>query len=169
MQLTFTRQGSRTLLTCSRADGSTDQSDLGPSLPYHDLAHFVAESDLGLTDGFFGSVAAGRTMDELSDATLIPTLPPGSMQAEIASRGVGSLATGACRPEQLAELVNSELEHLGLPLLTGLDTARAERLLTGFRDLVARFEAVAEGDSLKLVFADPSRAQSHPSGLFRPN
>ena len=154
MHVTFTRRGSRTTLICSRADGSVDRSDLGPSLPYHDLAHFVAESELELADGFFGSVAAGRTIAELSDATVIPTLPPGSMQAEVAARAVGSLATGACRPEQLAGLVNSELEHLGLPPLTALDPQCAERLLAGFRDLVARFEAVADGDSLDLTFGD---------------
>lgn len=37
----------------------------GPELP-HDLAHFVVERALGLTDGFWGSVAAGAVFTSMS-------------------------------------------------------------------------------------------------------
>ncbi len=154
MQVTFVKRGQRTTLICRREDGTAERADLGPSLPYHDLGHFVAESSLGLTQGFFGAVASGRTIAELSDPEVIPTLGPASMQAEVAARGVGSLATGACRPDQFDELVNSELGHLGLPLLPDLSADRANALLVQFRELVARFEGTSEGESLTLSFGE---------------
>lgn len=40
---TFTKKNDQSQLTCQRADGSIDMANLGPSLPHHDLAHYVAE------------------------------------------------------------------------------------------------------------------------------
>lgn len=152
MQVTFTRRRGKTTLTCRRANGSIERANLGPSLPYHDLAHFVAESELGLAEGFFAGIESGRSVAELSDAAIIPTLGPGAMQAEVAARGVASLATGACQPEQLEELINSELRHLGVPGLAGLSADKARDLLHRFRTLSADFDATEEGDSLSLTF-----------------
>ena len=152
MQVTFARRDNRTTLTCLRPDGSIERADLGPSLPYHDLAHFVAESELGLEQVFFAGLASGRSVAELSDAEVIPTLGPGAMQAKVAARGVASLATGACHTEQFEELVNSELRHLHVPELPGLSDKAAADLLHQFQALVTEFDAVADGDSLSLNF-----------------
>src|SRR5262249_56302162 len=62
MQLTFTRHDERRYATVVvRDDGVTlfvPSFDQPTWLP-HDLAHYVVERALGLTHGFWGSVAAG--------------------------------------------------------------------------------------------------------------
>jgi hypothetical protein len=62
MKITFTRTGERTYTTvAARDDGVTLHvpSHDRPALLPHDLAHFIVEQELGLKQGFWGSVAAG--------------------------------------------------------------------------------------------------------------
>ncbi|RFS82184.1 hypothetical protein D0T12_28515 [Actinomadura spongiicola] len=62
MDVTFQRLGgNRYFANAARADGVTVQVpgyDRTSAIP-HDLAHFVAEREFGVTRGFWGSVAAG--------------------------------------------------------------------------------------------------------------
>ena len=83
-------------LVCVRDDGSTTQAETGPGLPAHDLAHFVAERALGLGRGFFGNIAAGRTLAELGDAAVIRTLDAEAWVAESLARALGATVTGGC-------------------------------------------------------------------------
>jgi hypothetical protein len=48
-----------------RVEGSILGSGVGDELP-HDLVTFVVERELGLTDGFFGTVAAGGTFRSMA-------------------------------------------------------------------------------------------------------
>ncbi len=163
MHITFTKKNDRSQLTCQRADGSIDMANLGPSLPYHDLAHYVAELALGIEKGFFGNVAEGYSIAELSDKDVIRSLGPESWKAEVVARAVGSLATGACTVEQLSELVNSELQHLGIDTIPGLDEAMAASMLREFQSLIGLYSMLADGQSLSLEFSISER----PSVTFR--
>lgn len=62
MEITFTRTGEREYATTARReDGVLVQipsHDRPATLP-HDLAHLLVEQELGITQGFWGSVAAG--------------------------------------------------------------------------------------------------------------
>ena len=62
MKVTFTKERGRYGVLVERERASTLFGH-GPgndeSLP-HDLLHFVAEAELGLDDGIFGALAAGR-------------------------------------------------------------------------------------------------------------
>lgn len=50
-----------------RADGSTESVELETrSMLAHDLAHYAVERVLGLTRGFYGSLASGASLAELS-------------------------------------------------------------------------------------------------------
>jgi hypothetical protein len=47
-----------------RDDGSGERAEVDSrSFLRHDLAHFAVESELGLTGGYWGSVAAGAPLD----------------------------------------------------------------------------------------------------------
>lgn len=60
----------RHALEIVRQDGSRDRVELETrSLWLHDLVHFAVEAEAGLQDGFWGSLAAGRTMAEMNDRT----------------------------------------------------------------------------------------------------
>jgi hypothetical protein len=134
-------------LICVRDDGSTTQSETGPGLPAHDLAHFVAERALGLRRGFFGNLAAGRTIAELGDPAVIRTLDGEAWVAETLARALGATATGGCRVDELPELVRAELGAGALPALTS-DQARA--MADELAALLAAWRALPEGEALTL-------------------
>jgi len=67
MQITITKGETDDRVEVLRGDGScvaTTFPHKGP-LP-HDLVHFVVESELGISDGFWGMVAAGRHPEEIA-------------------------------------------------------------------------------------------------------
>ncbi|MFI0479197.1 hypothetical protein [Actinomadura sp. 9N215] len=72
MDVTFHRlAGNLYITTAVRADGVTVTSpgyDRTSAIP-HDLAHFVAEREFGMTRGFWGSVAAGALFTNMAVAS----------------------------------------------------------------------------------------------------
>ncbi|HYM34860.1 MAG TPA: hypothetical protein VET48_05645, partial [Steroidobacteraceae bacterium] len=96
MKIAITKKQNRNRLICTRDDGTYLMSDLGPKLPYHDLAHYVVESALRLRQGFYGKIASGYTMAQLGDKEVIKRLPTEDWQAEVLARALGSLHTGVC-------------------------------------------------------------------------
>jgi hypothetical protein len=152
MRISITKRGHRHEMRCVRQDGSAEVTDLGPKLPYHDIAHFLVERQWRLGEGFFGNIARGLTFAQLSDPTAIRNLGPQSLQAEILARALQSLCSGACTAEQFAELVNSELAHWRLPAIQAT-LATVEVLATEYRDLVDQYQALRAGESLTLEFA----------------
>jgi len=134
-------------LICTRADGSTTQAETGPGLPAHDLAHLVAERALGLGAGFFGNVAAGRTIAELGDPAVIRTLGAEAWTAERLARALGATATGGCGADELPALVRAELGEAALPALT---VDLAQQMVADFAAQLAAWRALADGDALVL-------------------
>jgi hypothetical protein len=153
MVIRITKKGSRNIMVCIRPDGSSVAADLGPSLPYHDLAHFVVERAFGLEDGFFGNVARGYTPAQLSDKAVILSLGSSPYRAEILARALGSMKTGACAPEQFEELVNAELSRLSLSLCIAANTRDA--MMVEFNELVDKYDGLLDGDSMTLMFDVP--------------
>jgi hypothetical protein len=148
----FTKKHARTVLSCRRPDGSTTSADLGPLLPYHDLAHYVVESTLELQRGFFGNVSAGFAIASLGDKQTIRTLGSDSLIAEVLARALTSLQTGACNKEEFAELVNAELAQFKIAAVAGLSPETVEQMSNELRRLTSQFEALAPGDSMVLEF-----------------
>jgi hypothetical protein len=151
MKIAITRKGGRYRLSCFRADGSSTSADAGPGLPHHDLCHFVVERRFGLARGFFGNIAAGRTIAELGEKDVILSLPPESLRAEILARALGSLATGACRADQFEELVNTELAQWKIGEMA-IAPGEAEKLLGELEGLLGRLGMLEDGESLTLEF-----------------
>jgi hypothetical protein len=152
MQLRFVRLERRSRLTCVRSDGSVSSAELGPGLPYHDLAHFVIERAYGLRRGFFGHVASGYSLQDLSKKEVILSLDSQSTVAEILARALGSLATGACTLEQFPALVQEELTRMNLTPPGELTTQQARRMLKEYRGLLDRYDALPPGEALELSF-----------------
>lgn len=128
-------------------------ADLGPNLPYHDLAHYVVERHLRLPDGFFGHIARGYSPAQLSDKQVILSLGTAPYRAEILARALGSLATGACLPEQFEELVNAELKGLSLATMR-ISPQTLGAMIAEFNALVQRYARLPDGASLSLEFED---------------
>lgn len=66
MQIKILNKGNRNKLICERKDGTVEIADLGPNLPFHDIAHFIVERKLKLKKGFYGNIFYGysRVLDK---------------------------------------------------------------------------------------------------------
>jgi hypothetical protein len=151
MRVSITKKGGRNQLACARPDGTFVVADLGPGLPYHDLAHFVVERKFRLKDGFFSNIAGGYSPAQLSDKEIIRSLGVEPYRAEILARALGSLATGGCTPEQFEELVNMELSRLPLSTMSISSEVR-EAMAVEFKVLRDRYAHLQNGESLELEF-----------------
>lgn len=147
MRVRIHKGDGRHRLVCVRDDGSSTQAETGPGLPAHDLAHWVAERALGLSRGFYGNIAAGRTIAELGDPEVIRMLPSEAWTAETLARALGALATGGCRVDELPALVRAEL---GADALPALDATVARAMADDFAALLASWRALPDGASLTL-------------------
>ena len=152
MIIRISKKANRNQLTCMRTDGSFTQSMAGPSLPHHDIAHFVAEKKLGIRNGFYGMIAQGRSIQELSDPQVIRTLRTEAWLAEIAARALQSLSAGACTTEQFPELVKTEAENYAGMILPELNEQLAALLLEEFRTLLEKWGELRDGETLQLKF-----------------
>lgn len=152
MDIAITKRGHRAQLRCLRADGTQERADLGPQVPHHDLAHFVAERRWALRGGFFGNIARGCSVAQLSDPEFIVTRGPQALQAEVLARGLQSVASGACAPSDFAALVNTELAHWRTPLIEA-PVAMVEEASGELAQLAGRYQALGDGESLMLQFA----------------
>jgi hypothetical protein len=146
MRIRFTRTHGGNRLTCTRRDGSFTQGDVGPSLPAHDLAHYVVEQELRLDQGFFGLIAEGRTITELGDRTVIRTLPREALVAEVVTRTLQGLHNGAVAQSDFITAVEAELGQRP----KGLDEAAIDRMHAAYITFLNAWESVAEGASLEL-------------------
>lgn len=152
MIIRFTKKDTRNLMTCMREDGSHCSSNLGPNLPFHDIAHVVTERTLGLKKGFYGNIAQGFSVEQLSDTALIKTLGAESWMAEIVTRALQSLSSGACTHEQFIPMVQAELDHLSIGLKHGLDEDLIAKMEAEYRMLVSEWNALPNGGKMELSF-----------------
>jgi hypothetical protein len=150
MRIQFRKGASRHELRCYRADGTSTSAPTGPGLPHHDLCHYVAERALGLRGGFWGAIAGGRALSELSDREVIPTLGRETMVAEVLARALGAVKSGACPPDEMAALAGSELGEDGREIASRLSAATVEVMSAELGDLLARWQALSVGESLLL-------------------
>jgi hypothetical protein len=82
------RPDASAMLTLVRADGSSTSGAIGPPGgygPVHDLAHYVVERTLGLTQGFLGLVASGWEIRDFEVKGAAKTLPAEAILAEVAA------------------------------------------------------------------------------------
>lgn len=133
-------------LICTRDDGSHTQEAIGPNLPYHDIAHFVVERELGMRHGFFGAIADGRGIAELTQPDTIRTLPAQAWEAEVVTRALQGLSNGAVERDAFINVVQAELGSVP----QGLDEAAVMRMLAAYASLLKEWEAVEEGAALAL-------------------
>lgn len=76
-------------LAVSRPGGAHEAAELETrSFLLHDLVHYAVEAEAGITDGFWGLLAEGHTLSELSNRTMTVPL---SMGLALAERLVGPM------------------------------------------------------------------------------
>lgn len=154
MLISITKNNGRNILLCTRANGSITRANLGPDFPYHDIAHYVVEQQMGFTKAFYALITQGYSIEELSTTDMIRSLEREAMVSEVLTRALQSLSSGACRQDQYIDLVTAELKE-ETPHISGGDV---EEMYTAFMKLFTKWNTLQEGESLTMHFTITSTA-----------
>jgi hypothetical protein len=153
------RPDAKALLVLVRADGTFTSGAVGPASGYgpaHDLAHYVVESTLGLSQGFLGLVASGWEITDFEVKGTAKRLPVEALLAEAAA---GELS----RQEMMQQYSTAEefvwalglvMEQMGHPASSVLpiDEATFARMKERLVALRNEWWTVEPGRTMELVF-----------------
>ncbi|MGK0219554.1 MAG: hypothetical protein ACI9HE_003057 [Planctomycetota bacterium] len=157
MLISFSKgRGKPDTLSCLRADGSRTWKQLHPGLVYHDLLHYVVESELGLRESFFGLLAQGHSiMDyelpaaersfEVTAQALITEQLVALLQLEIAGQG---------QDADPIKTLRASCHASGIELPLEITPKRVDALRAAGRELTGRWKALEPKQVLELPFPD---------------
>jgi len=142
----------RHALEIIRKDGSRDRVELETkSLWLHDFLHFAIESEAGLQDGFWGSLAAGKTMAQMNDFS--PDTPKAySGNMATIEQTVGML-TGAAKgrtAQEMYEGYRTMREAQGEMPVEWITAAFIERVQERIRQLVGHWNGTPFGETMRI-------------------
>lgn len=159
MIVRFTRlTNERHALEIVRRDGSSERVELETkSLWLHDLTHFAVEAEAGVQDGFWGALAAGKTLVELNDRT------GEGVGAYSGSLGVIEMLVGAISGalsgvplESVSENIKGYFESIGREgaFLSWLTSAYVVRVHERMRKLVGHWNGTPFGSTMELEWKE---------------
>jgi hypothetical protein len=115
----------------------------------HDFLHFAVESAAGIAHGFWGSLAAGRSLAELNDRTapMSPAMAP-------VERLVGALSSvmGDTPAHELAARIVEYEQQLGGEPPAWLTPAFIDDVRERMRRLLGQWRATRFGDAMELTW-----------------
>jgi hypothetical protein len=145
------------MLVCVRADGSTtwqsyeNQSNF---FPYHDLTHYVVETELGFRHGFYGMILSGRTVQETGANVPNEGQVSETLVGILSTSGFGSTMTF----EDVKTSVDQRLAGIGLPSIE-LSESQLRVIRERCEEIFFQWHELAEGESLCLAFPNQSECQ----------
>ncbi|MFN2563706.1 MAG: hypothetical protein ABR499_01675 [Gemmatimonadaceae bacterium] len=159
------RPDARAMLVLVRENGSSTSGPIGPTGgygPVHDLAHYVVERTLGLSEGFLGLVASGWEIGDFEVKGAAKRLPDEAVFAESAA---GELSRQAMMwqwssAEDYVWAVETYMRQArpdyAVPVITNetFEGMRVELL-----ELRRRWNDLAPGETPELPFSAAQRAK----------
>jgi len=151
-------------LACVRDDGTSTWRRIQRGLAFHDLAHYAVETELGVTDGFYGLVADGWSFEAFADAEERARIPPGAIWVELlVNTFLTEAMSGALHD---ADAFHASVAQSAAQLGGSIPRRLGDEEIAGIRgtivSLVARWRALAPSETLELRF-DAPRATQPPS------
>lgn len=153
------RKGKPSILNCIREDGSVTWAQIHPNFEAHDLAHYAVETVLGLDKAFYGLLSDGFNIEDFElprnkrpEALVPANLPPESLQTE---HLVNLLLTDLQSSEKHMDVITTLKDILtreGLPYPDGLNADTLTEIQKSLNDLLVKWDALAEGETLELTF-----------------
>jgi len=145
------------VLSCARPDGSTTWAKLSDYFPTHDITHFVVESTLGISDGFYGLILDGWDVSDFAVKGAAERLPDDANLVEaLVGRLQRDLMPGSnFNADSYNEEVEAVLEGIGNPLRRTVNPEELSVMRAVLRGLLAEWNALAPGQSLELRFVRP--------------
>lgn len=146
-------------LVVERADGTRLERELETrSVLLHDLVHFAVESEAGLRDGFWGSLASGVDLDDLL-AESESSARPGLRLAESLVGPMQSVWHGRLDPEEYVARVAQRSSVV--------DREFVDRVLEHLRRLWGKWRGTPFHETLKLEWPHASRDREFRGPLQR--
>lgn len=171
MQITITKGTAGDLIEAMRSDGTSVRTHFPKKGPLpHDAVHYVVESELGIAEGFWGMVAAGRHPEEIQDVakaaghasvsrarTPDPAIIPIVQAERIVECFEADLWGGGSDSDTFRALVEAGCEQSLVPVLSIDDQtiARVRRRLAELRD---RWATLPVGGNCSLEWLEEQAA-----------
>ncbi|MEZ5956383.1 MAG: hypothetical protein R3C27_04135 [Hyphomonadaceae bacterium] len=125
-----------------RDDGSREARELETrSLLSHDLVHFALESEGGLKDGFYGSLARGAPLDTEAATDIEQVVGP-----------LQNLLKGDFDPAAFVDRFRAVRESTGQRMPHWLTSELIARIIERFRRLQGQWRATPFGKTMELNF-----------------
>ena len=161
MHIQFTKGNAKpSTLKCIRKDGSSTWTRIQPAIEFHDLAHYVVETELGFAQAFYGLVASGHNIEDFElpreerpDALLPANLPPEALQTEhiVNLLQVGQSQTDA--QMDFLETLRNILDENNIKFPEKLDAKTLQSIQLRLKGLLLSWKQLEPGDSLQLTFS----------------
>lgn len=120
----------------------------------HDLLHYALEREAAIADGFWGSLAAGRTLEQMNGMARSGMTPDAAGALAAIEPVVGAL-TGLTKGGSPAEVVGGArayLEALEYDVPAWLTEETLTAALARMRELEGRWRATARGTAMELTW-----------------
>ena len=145
-------------LSCIREDGSTTFSKIKKGMEYHDLAHYSVEKSLGFNNAFYGMIQTGNDIQDFDvqrdkrPEHLIPkNLPLESIQVEyIVNQLMLMYMNGSM--DSFIDVLKNTLSDRGIQWSKALDEINLNDLISKYKVLILKWDAIGDGDEMVLEF-----------------
>ena len=142
-----------------RQDGPSERADdlESKSLLIHDFLHLAVESEAGLTTGFWGNLADGKTLAEMNDSAMSSRAQPRDPSAELMliEQIVGAMSSavkGRTAAEMMEGFRNFSLSQ-GKPLPDWLTEDFIARVQERMRKLIGHWKATPYGGTMQVAWS----------------
>jgi hypothetical protein len=144
----------RHALEIRRSDGAREQVECETrSYLMHDLLHYAVEAEAGVGSGFWGTLAAGKTLADMNDRT---GMALGTAAGEVGAieQVVGALSgvTKGRAPEDLVAGIRRYATSLGTTMPGWLTVPFLEAVTERMRRLTGHWRATPHGGAMTLLW-----------------
>lgn len=152
------RRDGQTVLKCTRVDGSeTWQKNSGTQAAFfvfHDLTHYVVETELRLKDAFFGLIAQGWSVEETTGKGERGPLPVEAWFAELVVGILDQERVSFMRwsAEEFNDALSLRAASSGRSVPLSLTQGNLDHIRQARSKLFEEWHGVPDGGTLQLVF-----------------
>lgn len=124
------------------------------SLLLHDLIHYAVESLAGLDDGFWGSLYAGRTLNDLNDRTgkSMKGYSKNLAAIEIIVGAFSSIVKGKAEPKQLLVVMDNIFDAQGKKPPVWLKEELIVKVKERMKQLIGQWNSTPFGGQTELAW-----------------
>jgi hypothetical protein len=153
------KKGAATVLECTRTNGSVTWQKILPAMVLHDLGHYVVETRLNFTNGFYGLLAQGWDIpdfDKPREQRPIPLLPKNLPREALLTEYIVNILLTGMQPGSVSdELFNSlklQINTAGLSTENDLNLNQFIRMQEDLKLLSKQWESLPNKEILELHF-----------------